>query len=558
MLAWTIRWNKRCFVIMVHLLPIALIYRFVAGLLALSTVQGSAGPDPYTPDSRVDVGHYVFRIEISDNDNTIAGHTTATVNILEDEVDAVTLNLVAVDGEEGMAVSEVTVDGASASFTHDGDALMISMPLKRSGSYEIAVKYEGVPADGLIISSNRHGDRTFFGDNWPNRARHWLPVVDHPSDKATCEFVITAPAHYQVIASGRQIEQTDLGDGIRLTHTKTIVPLATKVMVFGAARFAIEHVGNVGDVRVETWVYPQDREDGFNGYRPAHDILEFFVDRIGPFPYQKLSNVQSKTRYGGMENAGNIFYSEGSVSPRGTSISLLAHEIAHQWFGDSVSEGDWYHIWLSEGFATYMAALHTEHNDGMEALDNSLQIQRASIVDYHRRKPDSPVVDTTITNLNNLLSTNSYQKGGWVLHMLRREVGDDQFWRIIRTYYEQHRDGNALTSDLQRVAEEVTGEKLGWFFDQWLRRPGQPDVGVTWRYDKARGETFVEVEQKQDDLFWFSLEVGISKADGQVQVHTIRVTDRMATLTIPGERKPREVLSDPNTNLLATFAVEER
>lgn len=540
------------------MIPPALVARVLSVLFATGAVH-AGGPDPYTPDPRVDAQHYVFRLELTDTDDVIHGHSSAEIRVLDDGVDVIKLDLVGQSGSKGMRIQSVRIDGKFVRFEHAKDVVAIPVPDAKKGTYYIDVDYSGVPGDGLIIDSNRHGDRTFFGDNWPNRARHWLPVIDHPSDKATVEYIVTAPSHYQVVASGRLLERTDIEGNRRVTHTKTSVPLATKVMVIGIAQFAIQHVGDVAGVPVESWIYPQDRENGFRGYRPAKEILEYFVGRLGAFPYQKLANVQSKTRYGGMENAGNIFYSEGSVSERGTSESLLAHEIAHQWFGDSVSERDWYHVWLSEGFATYLSSLHAEFAHGREQLVSTLAVQRTSIVNYHKRNPDSPVIDTSITNLNNLLSTNSYQKGGWFLHMLRAEVGDDQFWQILREYYSRFRDGNAVTSDFRRVADDVTGRDLQAFFDQWLRRPGQPAVEVVWQYNRSSDEMNVTVKQTQEsEPFAFVLELGVTGADGEMTIHAVEVQSRSTTTSFALAAAPKSVVADPNVNLLATFDVTQK
>jgi aminopeptidase N len=166
-------------------------------------------------------------------------------------------------------------------------------------------------------------------------------------------------------------------------------------------------------------------------------------------------------------------------------------------------------------------------------MNAGLRTQRTAIAVYHDRNPDSPVVDTTITDLNDLLSTNSYQKGGWVLHMLRREVGDEAFWAGIRSYYREHRDDNALTSDLRRAMEASSGESLGWFFDQWVHRPGQPEIRVTWSV--GDGTTIdVTVEQLQEDApFRFALDVGFAVSPGaNVEKHTLDVTSKRQTFQV--------------------------
>jgi len=182
---------------------------------------------------------------------------------------------------------------------------------------------------------NKYGERTFFSANWPDKARQWLPMIDHPSDKATSEFLITAPARYQVVANGLLEEEIDLGDGRRLTHWKQPVPIASW----------LNNIGVAACVPPETWVFHQDREAGIRTVEtPTRQAIEFYSDRIGPYPYEKLADVEASGMDGGMEHASEIFYGEKSVANR-PAFSLVAYEKAHQWFGDSVTEKDWDDVW---------------------------------------------------------------------------------------------------------------------------------------------------------------------------------------------------------------------
>jgi len=521
---------------------------------ALTFSHSGAHRDRDQPDPGVDILGYVFHIEITDQTNSIRAHALVNVSLVDDRTQRLHLNLVRKSGEKGMVVSSVRMQDSDLTFTHRHDDLIIDLPHEARSltSFTIEISYDGIPADGLIISENKFGDRTFFGDNWPDRARHWLPTVDHPADKATCAFVITAPNSYQVVGSGRLIEETDLGDGKRRTHWESNVALATKVMVFGAARFATEQVGSVRGVPVSTWVYPQDREKGFFDYEPGKDILSYFDAAIGPFPYAKLANVQSRTRYGGMENAGNIFYSESSVTGTRSSESLLAHEIAHQWFGDSVSEADWHHIWLSEGFATYFTQLYLEHTYGHQRLVDGMTAMRAGIFTFNDRVPDSPIVDTTITDLNRLLSANTYQKGGWVLHMLRRKIGDDAFWQGIRAYYRTYRDANAWTRDFRITMEEASGQTLKDFFDQWIFSPGYPRLGGDWTYDRSSREIHIAIDQKQEStVFRIPLTIGMySGRSTSPVIATFELTSRDTVFSVSAATAPDSIQLDPNSWLL--------
>jgi aminopeptidase N len=377
--------------------------------------------------------------------------------------------------------------------------------------------------------------------------------VDHPSDKATVEWIVTAPNHYQVVGNGRIVEVTDLPGALRTTHWQSTAPLATKVMVIGAARFAIQHVDEVAGIPVQSWVYPQDRDPGFYDYARAERILQFFTSHIGPYPYAKLANVQSKTRFGGMENASNIFYSENAISGTRQNEGLLAHEIAHQWFGDSVTEADWHHIWLSEGFASYFAELYLENAYGRDRLDAGMQQARSAVLEYYKQAPDSPIVDERITNLMQHLSANSYQKGSWVLHMLRFVVGDEAFWDGIQAYYRTYRDGNALTEDFETVMEAAADQELDWFFDQWIYQPGQPKYEGTWHFDTGTNELTVTLNQVQRGGASFSMPVELAiypPGGGLPRIEVLQVDEQANTFAIALDVAPASVDLDPNTWLL--------
>lgn len=502
--------------------------------------------------AELDVQHYTFQLELSDETDQISALASIRVKYLK-PVSSFTLDLVeqGPDGK-GMKVLSVTEFDQPVDYSQEGETLLISpRPAALAGEERtFQIRYQGIPADGLIIARNKYGDRTFFGDNWPNRAHHWLPCVDHPSDKATVDFIVTAPDHYQVVANGIQLEETNLDDERKLTHWREEAPLPVKVAVIGAARFGVQYAGEAAGIPVSSWVYRQDREAGFYDYSLAVEALQFFIDYIGPYPYRKLANVQSKTRYGGMENASNIFYFENSVDGKRSEEALIAHEIAHQWFGNSASEQNWFHIWLSEGFATYGADLYLEHKYGRAKLVDRLQSERQQVVTYSSRRM-APVVDTTVSNWNDLLNPNSYQKGAWVLHMLRRQVGEQAFWNGLRQYYLRFRGGNALTEDFQRSMEAASKQNLSQFFEQWIFRPGQPRLDVQW--DKPRRKRLrFKIQQLQDGpAYTFPLDIQAVSADGATsQTWTIGLTEKSAETTVKCKFEPGQIILDPDTWLL--------
>jgi len=514
------------------------------------------GPTP--PHLGIDVQHYAFDLTLADSTDRIRGAATVRLRFTTDTLTAVRLDLIgppASEGDTGMRVTSVTEDGATVSATQAQNHVRLdpASPPDPGETRTYVVRYAGIPADGLIIGTNQHGERTFFGDNWPNRARHWLPVVDHLADKATVSFTVTAPPRYEVVSNGELVQDTTRGD-TRTTTWRTTSPLPPKVMVIGVADFAVDRVGAVQDtIPVQSWVYPQDRTEGFRDLGQALAITRFFIENLGPFPYEKLANVQSTTRYGGMENATAIFYSERAVSDGDDDTPLIAHEIAHQWYGDSVTETDWPHLWLSEGFATYLTGLYLEHADGPARLQSYMQEARRRVVQFAREQPDTPLVDTTYADPNELLTVNPYRKGAWVLHMLRFAVGTDTFWDGLQAYYTRYRDQNASTSDFRAVMEDVSGQDLSAFFAQWTRRAGHPVIDGTWQYDADAGRCTVTLEQTQDGApFVVPVEVGV---DGSVAA-TLNLASRAQTFGVACPSEPSDVALDPRTRPLAEMSME--
>lgn len=517
-------------------------------LITISSLKVS-GNDGYKRNLTADIIHYDFSISVSDSNNVVYGHSEILVSFTAN-TDSLVLDLKnkGADGK-GMQIRKLTFNDITVNWKHVNSRIVLkfSNSIQKGSQGIVLIDYFGIPSDGLIISNNKYGDRTFFADNWPDRGHNWLPCVDHPYDKATVDFIVTAPDHYEVVGSGYLVEESCLPNHYKLTHWKEDVPLAVKVMAIGIADFASRLEGNAGNIPVWSWVYRENRNEGFNDYAIAMKPLAFYCSIIGPYSYEKLANVQSKTIFGGLENAGCIFYAESSVTGKGKTEDLMAHEIAHQWFGNSVTEDDWHHIWLSEGFATYMTAVYQEKTYGKEKLDETMRSARDRVIRFSMRAA-KPVIDTTVTDLMRLLNANSYQKGAWVLHMLRRKIGDDHFWTGMRKFYEIYRNRNALTSDFQDIMEKESQTSLNDFFQQWLYTAGQPVLKISYTKSQEKDHYDIIIEQTQQHLFTFEIEIETVDASGS-QYYKLPVSDRITRKTIKTQ-KIINIIPDPDVNLL--------
>ena len=588
------------------------ILRSVAALLMAMAGEPRLAADTYPRQPGVSIVRYAFDVTLTDASNDIAMTEVVELRFTSGGVTAVDLDLCGVDPARtatavvdpcaaprpgagrgggatptagagqpapanqlptttGMTVSSVTADGAAVPFTHRNDRLHVTLPRgsQAGAPWTFTVSYHGTPATGLRIGNNRYDDRGFFSNDWPHLARNWLATIDHPSMKAAVAMTVTAPSKYQVISNGHLVEETDLADGRRRTGWREDVPIPTWQISLGAAPFAVAHFGTVRGVPLSMWVYPQDRDDSLKGFRDAtQPVFEFFSDHIGPYSYDKLAQVEATTVSGGMELASDIFYGYRGVPGR----QLVAHEMAHQWFGDSATERDWDDVWLSEGFATYFALLYQEHADGHDAFIAGVRRSAETARNYFDAHPDSTIVHDNLADISKVIANNAqvYQGGAQVLHMLRGVLGDDRFWAGIRLYYSRYRNSNASTDDFRHAMEDACraagdcpaeARDLSWFFHEWLNRGGLLKLAATWHYDAAAKQVVVSLDQTQTTgLYRMPIEISVTSSSTQAPtVARVWIEQTHTTATIPTAAEPAAVDLDPHvwvTLMQATFKKE--
>ena len=499
--------------------------------------------------------HYNIEIGIGKNSDWFEGYASIRL-LVEKDKPKLSLDFT------GLYLDDLLINGNKIKYKYINGIIKVNLYKYKSGeTIVVDIRYHGIPDDGLIINKNIHGDPTIFVDNWPNRTRFWLPSIDHPSDKATVNYTIHAPVEWKVIANGYRVSSpiSSLNNAIgpkedRLTWKWDVtVPIPTYNMVFGAGKMDVELLGYAACdqspasqrqdncVEVSLWVYPEDKIKAKDSFRRAVNMVDYFTKTIGPFPFEKLANVQSSTRFGGMENASAIFYSEKSIGKGRNIEGTVSHEIAHQWFGDSVTEADWNHLWLSEGFATYFGNLFFEYEDGEKIFQDKMENNRKRII--NSENTNRPIIDQENKDLFKLLNSNNYPKGGWVLHMLRGYMGDELFFNGIRKYYELYKYKTATTKDFQSVMENIKGENLDWFFEQWLYKPGFPIISYEekWNYSEGRnGSVSVKISQIQKNE-WPIFIIPTEICWGGENCKSIRIDKRIQSYEFNFENKPQKV-----------------
>ena len=521
--------------------------------------------DPYPKNPNIDILNYSFELHLNDSNDVIYGEANIKLTIKPGEKQ-IRLDLISkTTDNKGMSVHEVMFNNKKISFSHVKNVLKINT---EDFEYDVndilKIKYSGIPITGLIIGDNMHGDRTFFSDNWPNKARNWLPLVDHPYDKATSDFIIVAPNHYQVISNGLLVEETNLDKNLKRTHWRQSVPISCWLYAIGVAEFAVDYVDYFEGKSIQTWVYKQDRDKGFYDFKiPTKHTLEFFSDYIGPFAYEKLANVQSNSVKGGMESATAIFYSDVSVTGDRSVRwrNVIIHEVAHQWFGNCVTEYDWDDVWLSEGFATYFTLMFREHAYGREDFVMGLKEARNRVFNFYKNNKDVSIVHNNLKDMKNVLSYDiQYQKGAWVLHMLRNYVGEEAFKKGIRSYYNKYYNSNTNTFEFMKEMEKASNKKLDKFFDQWLYKGGNIILEGEWGYDIKKKEIYIDIEQVQNDGYFFEMPLELKifyDKENLIKLETINIDKNSRRFYISSEFKPKDIILDPSTKLLARWDFKE-
>ena len=535
--------------------------RYYIVMIILLSFNQLYSKDPYPKNPNIDILNYSFELHLNDSTDIIYG--TANINLhIEPSENNVRLDLISANNDgDGMVVHSVLFNGNKVPYTHKNNELNISTDGLKYSIYDvITIEYSGIPITGLIIGDNMHGDRTFFSDNWPNKARNWLPLVDHPYDKSTSEFIVFAPNHYQVISNGLLVEETNINKDIKKTHWKQSVPISCWLYALGVAEFAIDYVDYFNGKSIQTWVYKQDRDKGFYDFKvPTKHTLEFFSDYVGPFAYEKLANVQSNSVKGGMESATAIFYSDISVTGDRSVRwrDVIIHEVAHQWFGNCVTEYDWDDVWLSEGFATYFTLMFREHAYGRDDFVKGLKDAKRRVFNFYEKNKDASVVHDNLKDMKDVLSYDlQYQKGAWVLHMLRNYVGEDNFRAGIRNYYKKYFNSTTNTEEFKIEMEKVSGVDLNKFFDQWLYKGGIIKLDVEWKYDEKSKNIEFDITQVQNDGYLFEMPLDIEiLGDNNSNTSTIRLDKKSGKYLVYSENKPKEIKLDPYTKLLANWTI---
>ncbi|WP_285704166.1 M1 family metallopeptidase [Microtetraspora sp. NBRC 16547] len=421
---------------------------------------------PLDGNGGYNVGHYTLKLSYDPPSKMLAGSASIQAKAVQD-LSRFDLDL------HGFTVSRVSVGGSNATFTRDGDELVITAPkmIAKNAPFTVTVDYSGVP-DPVRNSSNlgSYGfiptDDGSFVTGEPNGAKTWFPSNDHPSNKATYDFEITVPAGVTAIANGELTGPPTTSGGKTTFVWREKHRMATYLATMTTGKFDVRTGTSPGGIPVYAATDPKYSGTLDTLYTKSAQITDYWATVFGPYPFSSTGGVIDDYSAGyALENQTKPIY--GGFAPDST---IIAHELAHQWFGDSLSIKRWQDLWLNEGFATYAEWLWSEHTGGATAE----QMFRTAYND-----PDNAMwaYPPGKAQRDDLFNDSVYTRGAMTLHALRQKIGDSTFFALVKKWAATYKYGNVTTDEFISMAEKMSGKDLRPLFDAWLFQPTRPTLG---------------------------------------------------------------------------------
>ena len=521
----------------------------------------------FAPDRVVDIQHIALALDIDPAARSVSGTATLRAMVIAGATKSVELDAVE------LAIEKVNVGGKPAQFRHDGKRLRVDLPaaLATGAELTLEIAYKGAPRRGLYFVEPDEGYPAKPLQAWTQGqdedSRYWFPCFDAPNEKATSEIVVTVPAPMFALSNGILVSDTTNG-ARRTLHWRLDVPHSCYLIMLAIGDFAsVETTWR--DLSVVYYAERGHEDAAERTLARTPQMLELFSQKFGvPYPYPRYSQVfVADFIFGGMENTSATTLTDTVLLDERAAIdydvdALVAHELAHQWFGDLVTCRDWGEGWLNEGFATYAEYLWREHHEGRDAADLELEDWADQYfgedAGRYRRTIATKLYDEPI----DIFDRHLYEKGGRVLHMLRAVLGDDGFWRTLAHYLTKHRHGLVESRDLARAVEDATGKVVDWFFSQWvIDGAGHPELAISIRWDADTQLATVEVEQTQQvegktPVFRLPTSMRFRIGTGDVDV-PIEIVERKQIFHLKLAGEPTQAIFDPGRVLLAARKIDK-
>jgi len=514
----------------------------------------------YAPSRKVDVLHLAIDVTPDFRTSSVRGKATLTFKPI-----ALPLGEFRFDGED-LSVSEVTASVPLASWHASREAILVQFadPVPPDTEVSVTVQYEATPKKGLYFRTPAEGypeaDMHIWTQGEPSEARHWFPCYDFPNEKFTSEVTCRVPAGMTVLSNGKKVSETpDPDSGLVAVRWLQNKPHVNYLITLIAGRFEGIH-SQYKDIPMAFYTPPSQIAYATNSFDITHDMMSFFEEEIGvPYPWDKYDQVcVLDFHWGGMENTSQTTLNLSTLHTEATenlrsSQGLVAHELAHQWFGDLITCKDWSHIWLNEGFATYYEVLYDGHKYGPDQLLYRMYESGRGIM----RQPNdtNSIVRRNFKEPEDQFGYLAYPKGSWILHMLRSMVGEDLYRQCIRTYVDRHQFSVAATQDLMEVFEELTGRSFDAFFDQYVFHAHHPELSISHRWDGKTKLLKLSVKQTQklgDTVLLFAIDLPVRFHIGdEVLTRHLSVTRQEEDFYMSLPSAPEIIRIDPDLTLLA-------
>jgi aminopeptidase N len=542
-------------------------------LLALLFAALQLGADePYARSRDYDLEHSRIGLRFDLEQKKVIGDVTHTLTVLRDSTSKIVFD------SAGLTIQSVTVNKSSAKFETKNDKLIVPLATAaRAGQkFDVTIHYEGKPAKGLyfILPDKEYPDRPkqVWTQGESEDTRYYLPTYDYPNDRLTTETILTVPASWVTVANGKLISVTDAANGMKVWTWKESQPSSTYLITVVAGE--LDEVKDSWRGMPVTYYAPKGRGDRLSiNYGRTPQMIELFSKKLGvDYPWEKYAqSMVDDFVAGGMENSSATTNTSSSLQHAKLAPEfitgqddLISHELAHQWFGDLVTCKDWGDIWLNEGFATFMETVWSESHFGKDQADYERWLNARGWFEQPSLY-SKPIVRHDFSDSGEF-DGNAYTKGGWVLYMLRHQLGEDAFYRGLKHYLEVNRGKNVVTADLAKAMEEATHSNVDQFFDQWLYGAGAPKFDLSYKYDDAKHEVALTVKQTQKleghvGLFHIPTEVEITAASGP-RLFPITISSEKDTevFTFQADSAPLMVLFDKGGHILksADFHKEKK
>ncbi|MCK4646323.1 MAG: HEAT repeat domain-containing protein [Candidatus Aminicenantes bacterium] len=515
-------------------------------------------PEHFERSRDYDVLHYKLKFRFDEENKTYWGENTITLMPFKDDFQKCVL-----DAVDFIVTSVTGQDGISLKFERTDKHLIVY--LSRGYSYKeklfFVVKYfKKKPKTGLrFIEATPDNPAQITSFSWPEKARYWFPCYDFPNDKVTNELIATVKSSYKVISNGRLIGVTeDEKNNTQTYHWSQELPHSAYLIMMAAGPYEIIE-DSLGDLPVNYWVYKKDVPNALRSFRKTPKMIEFYNKIFGfKYPWAKYDQVCTASG-GGIENTSATGLGHGTIHDERaeqdfSSDGLVSHELAHQWWGNTITERTWSHVWLSESFATYSEYLFTQYDRGEDEGAVNLLRKKNRYLNEARNRYIRPLVFNRYNNPWNIMDSHSYPKGATILHMLRFVMGDKSFFRSLQHFLKKHAFQVVDTHDLEIAIKEASGQNLDWFFKQWIFKPGHPVFDINQIWDKNSKKLTLKIIQTQDTskgipIYKTPVLIGIM-TPGKKLIKKIWIKDKESVFEFEVEQKPLLVRFDEGNFLL--------